>query len=140
MDIEVTIHPRLTAYFRGTKEQLLAEGLIEPGFEFPKAYDHVGFTRDGQQFELRRHRPRDLKGPRRLYPDVDYWTVTIDPKRKSPVSPVMYELQQRMAERIFLESPTGQAQLFRYFNARSDAAFQGFMSATVGTACKWRKA
>lgn len=72
-DLQINITPRAYTQYQGTAAQLIAEGLIPPGFKWPAGANRV--TIEVGQFSLwiGRKRPEGHKGPMSSWTSGDYW-------------------------------------------------------------------
>jgi len=62
-DLMIEIHPRWLCRFRGTAEQLVAEGLIPEGFKWPCKTERHSWGSGAFDYFLERCRPEGIKGP-----------------------------------------------------------------------------
>lgn len=77
-DLIVEIIPRWISRFRGTKEQLIAEGLIPPGFEWPHRTQSKAWSTATHQYSVQRCRLPGAKGPMSIWVDGDFWVLEYD--------------------------------------------------------------
>jgi hypothetical protein len=67
--------------FCGTSSQLVAEGLIPDGFEWPdKQYCRVEWTIGSYDYALMRCRPPGMKGKQSVWAQIDYWKLLFKPE------------------------------------------------------------
>lgn len=67
--------------FSGTSSQLVAEGLIPEGFEWPeKQHCRVEWSVGEYDYTLMRSRPPGMKGKHSVWAQVDYWRLFFQPK------------------------------------------------------------
>ena len=134
-ELHINIERDECVEYEGTAAQLVAEGLIPSGFEWPHGGALKGWRANGLRYVLRRARPPGHKGPRRswlglgldhwyVYMEVDgrdhFWTVRQKRKRAA----------EEAAAAIHRNTPAGAAEMAaderRYQVAVSDRAFQAF--------------
>lgn len=135
-EITISVYPGDYVEYEGTADQLLAEGLIADGFEWPRAAADAHWEVDGFDFRLRRTRPTGHKGPMRSWLEMDNWLVRV---RKAG----MHWCQRRAVEQkaealrdeIHRQSAAGQreweAHYRRYSETQKDKAFLAFKSILV---------
>lgn len=64
--------------YEGTAAQLIAEGLIPEGFEWPRAAAEARWQANGFDYWLRRIRPAGHKGPMRSWLELDNWFIRVE--------------------------------------------------------------
>ena len=70
--------------FSGTRAQLIEEGLIPDGLEWPKKQlEQVSWQVGTYDYALRRCRPPGLKGKQSVWAQSDYWTLWLRPEDAS---------------------------------------------------------
>lgn len=72
-DLLIKITPRAEAHYRGTAEQLSAEGLIPGGFKWPVGTARVSYVIGEFDYWMGRCRPTGTKGPMKIWVNGDYW-------------------------------------------------------------------
>ncbi|WP_321951924.1 hypothetical protein [Paraburkholderia bannensis] len=77
MQIRIDIE-RYTEY-RGTQSQLEAEGIVPANFEWPLGKKWVKWSANGLDFSLCRTKSEAMKGPAKLWLEVDYWLLRFSP-------------------------------------------------------------
>ena len=84
--------------FSGTRGQLIEEGLIPEGFEWPKGkLEQVSWQVGVYDYNLRRCRPPGLKAKQYVWQDCDYWTLWFRPEG------ALSKLRNRRLELTLLE-------------------------------------
>lgn len=72
-DLQIDIYQRAYARFHGTAAQLMAEGLIPDGFQWPKGTQRAKIQVGRFEYWLFRTRPLGHKGPMCSWTEGDYW-------------------------------------------------------------------
>lgn len=120
--------------FEGEAAQLVAEGLIPNGFEWPRAAADKFWEANGFYYWLRRTRPDGHKGPMRSWLELDNWFVRVRVAGRDRVWITRRKLE-RKAEELRVEcyyrlTSEGErersAKWHRYWQAHEDKAFQAF--------------
>lgn len=115
--------------YRGTRDALLAEGLVPRGHDWTRRLGEPATWCDEKfLFNLVRERPPGAKGPRRAFQDVDWWRLSIC-LRDSPVDYASVAVDRKKAEIAALEfwqSSEGARLTDRFGVALRDRAFQEF--------------
>lgn len=127
------------AHFEGTAAQLIAEGLIPDGFEWPQAAASKRWESNGFKYWVNRTRPKNHKGPMRSWLELDNWFIRIYVAGRDHRWCTQRRLE-RMAEalraEVYRHTPAGlrewSATLDRYRSARRDEAFQSFKALIPG--------
>lgn len=124
--------------YEGTAAQLIAEGVIPEGFEWPRAAADKRWDANGLDYWFRRTRPEGHKGPMKSWLEVDNWVIRIQVTGRD-----VHWCNRRAIERkaeelrdeIYRQSPAGRhawnASCGAYWKAHEDKAFQAFKSILV---------
>lgn len=129
---ELSIEVRSRAYidWRGTRAQLVAEGLIPPGFRWPERTERATWSAAGFHFNLRRRQPTGDKKAS--------WATTADDwalRREMPGQLInagcIYEKARALGDELLRHTPAWNAQRERHWHAVSDADFQSFLAAII---------
>jgi hypothetical protein len=144
-DLVVSIYPQGYQFYdiEGNRQQLEDEGLIPNDLVWPARNETVSWVRGDVFYELDRRRPADLKGPRNLWINGDWWRLRGFPEKKETGNAIQIRLQRkRLAQLIYEDTPEGrmwESECFRKrHEARCDTSFQSFMAAVL-PASKKRK-
>lgn len=126
------------AQFEGEAAQLVAEGLIPDGFEWPKADDNKRWKTNGFDYWLRRKRPEGHKGTKRSWLELDNWLVRVSVTGRGHAWCVRRGLERKAEElraEYYRHTPEGSrewsANWSRYWQARQDKAFQAFKAKLI---------
>lgn len=117
----------VSEYF-GTRAALEVEGLIPEGLTWPNGLNAHEWEDGLHRYFLRRCWPAGVKGPRKLFLEVDWWGLFIGPRRshKSYVEQAIRE--KALADEIYRRSDEGVrewAEMHRRLcESHKDAAFQ----------------
>lgn len=117
--------------FVGSRAQLQAEGVIPTDAQWPEGLDTYEWESASLKFSLRRTKPSDLKGPRKVWAGVDWWVLRGSHKGAPPFA--IREIQRKRREleaAMYRETLEGRREAsvlwHRYWQAREDKAFQVF--------------
>lgn len=135
-DLIIEIRPRFICRYYGTRAQLVAEGLIPAGLQWPNGRARANFSDARFDYWLERNRVPGTKGPVKSWIDGDYWVLDSTPKgqRMSWADRQIIEKQRELAELSQFNSPARQLQIHRAVAAKFDAAYQGFLTRALGDA------
>lgn len=138
-DLIVTLYPNNLdfAEFRGTRDSLVAEGLIPPGTDWPQAYENLRWQAGQFKYWLRRERPPGAKGPRRAFASVDWFCLHQQVAHgPSDAQRAIDRKAREIMDMVRLNSDQGQAEWSakwnRYLESTKDAAFQAFKATIPG--------
>ena len=119
--------------YEGTAAQLIAEGVIPPGLEWPRAAADKRWEAGGFDYWLRRTRPEGHRGPMRSWLEMDNWFVRVTVTGRDQRSLKLHSLERRAEELrrdFYKQTPQGRRESDAFFNrswaAASDKAFQKF--------------
>ena len=76
-ELHITIWHDEFARLEGSAAQLVAEGFIPEGFEWPRARVDSQWEANGFDYWLRRTRPEGWKGSMKSWSEVDNWFIRI---------------------------------------------------------------
>lgn len=116
----------------GTRASLEAEGVIPPETEWPeRGFEDVSWRDEQAEYTLRRDRPDGVSGPRKLFADIDWWSLRIVPaKRKHPSQLAIERKKKALDDEIFRQSYEGMRLIQKRYDdcclAKSDAGYQRF--------------
>lgn len=132
-ELRITIWRDEWAQFEGTAAQLIDEGLIPNGFEWPRAAADKRWEANGYTYWLCRKRPEGHKGPMRSWLGLDHWFVRVGIKGRDYLWRQRRELERRadeLKEDAYRLTAAGQAKCNadwrRYWSANEDEAYQAF--------------
>ena len=115
--------------YRGTREALVAEGLVSDGRDWACMLGQSQTWCDERfRFNLVRERPPGAKGPQRAFRDVDWWRLSVS-RRDQRVDYASVAIARKQAElkaHAFWQTSEGVELLRRYCAARRDPAYQAF--------------
>lgn len=132
-ELQIEIYPRGYDWWHGTSAQLLAEGVLPQGFEWPKGLERKSWSAGRFKYWLFRVRPDGHKGPQSSYLNVDNWSCrrTLAAQASDGfASARLHEKRVALEEELWSRTPAAQKQFNRYWAAQEDKAFQAF-KATV---------
>lgn len=132
-ELRITICRDGWAQFEGTAAQLIDEGLIPDGFEWPRAAADKRWEAHGYTYWLRRERPEGHKGPMRSWLELDNWFVRVGVKGRDYHWRQRRELERRadeLKEDAYRLTRAGsikwEADWRRFQATQSDKAYQAF--------------
>ncbi len=128
-DLIVEIVPRESVEWIGTSAQLIEEGLVPKEVIWPDRDRWVGWTTATFECWLRRTRPPGMKGPKRLWLDVDWWALRctlLADRGKGPWPAAIYQKKCELQQLIWRQSEAGQNEARLWHKARTDPQFQAF--------------
>lgn len=138
-ELRIEIYLDDWARFEGTAAQLIAEGLIPKGFEWPLAATDKEWEANGLKYRVRRTRPEGHKGPMRSWLELDNWFVRISVVGRDYHWHTRRRLErkaQALAAEVYHHTPAGSrewsAKWNRYMEANRDKAFQAFKTLIPG--------
>lgn len=115
--------------YRGTRDALLAEGLVPSGCDWTRRLGEMATWCDGTfRFNLVRERPPGAKGPRRAFQGVDWWRLSVCLREPSVeyASVAVARKKAEIAALEFWQSSEGARLTDRYGAALRDRVFQEF--------------
>lgn len=134
-DLLVTIHPRACTRYYGSAAQLIAEGLIPDGFQWPQRDRHVSFEVGPFTHWLTRCRPDGIKGPKSVWVDGDHWclqrSLTADAGTGWQAARI-YEKKMELADIVRRNTPEWERLFFRALETQKDARYQAFRQQLLG--------
>lgn len=132
-ELRITIWRDECAKLEGSAAQLIDEGLIPDGFEWPRAAADKRWEANGFTYWLRRERPEGHKGPMRSWLELDNWFVRVTVKGHDYQWRQRRELERRAQElkedayKLTLAGHLKQeAEWNRYWATQKDKAYQAF--------------
>lgn len=133
-ELSIQIYPRGYDWWRGTRAQLIAEGVVPQDIEWPKGLSDNFFTAGRFRYWLRRERPEGHKGPRSSYMEVDNWAcrrVSVDTPRDGFAAAILHEKRAALEQELWARTPAASLQRSRYWAALDDSDFQAFKAMVV---------
>lgn len=132
-DDDITMHFGHSDWdsWRGTSEQLIAEGLVPKDFEWPERTQRKSFEHGEWRCCVERRRPPG--SGRGSWITANYWCIDRFPKaRVSHFTRNILMKKRELEEAIFQASPAGKRMFDRYMTAREDKSFQAFKAKLYG--------
>jgi len=133
-DLIVEIVPRQSVEWIGTKAQLLDEGLVPADIIWPYRDRWVGWNTPTLECWLRRTKPLGMKGPKRLWLEVDWWALRqtlLSDRGKGHWPAAIYEKRCELQQLIWSQSEAGQMSARQWYKARADERFQSFKQRVI---------
>ena len=123
----------------GTAAQLMAEGLIPDGFEWPQAADPKRWEASGFAYWVNRQRPSGHKGPMRSWLELDSWCIRVEVAGRDRQWPMRRSLERKAAElkaEFYRHTAAGSREwersFKRHFATVTDDKFQAFKAKIPG--------
>lgn len=131
----IDIHPDWEARLYGTREQLMADGMIPKGARWPDGIERYDWAAGGCSYSLHRSRPDGHKGRVKCWDAIDYWCLSWHVTGRRNEAWAAHHRLTRMENELAatrhslsLEGRRQEAQRSRrYYAARGDKAFQRFL-------------
>lgn len=124
------------AEYQGTRAMLEAEGIIPANTEWPEGYGDLWWDDGKYRYWITRQRPEGAKGPRKLFIDIDWWSLRQQLISDNCVARELARKKKELAEYIYRNSAEGQADWAEKFNSYSEACadekFQAFKTLIPG--------
>ena len=133
-DLIIEILPRDSVEWVGTKAQLIDEGLVPEDVIWPDRDRWVGWNTPALECWLRRTRPHGMKGPKRLWLDMDWWALRqtlLANRGKGHWPAAIYEKKCELQQLIWSQTELGQKTLRLWRKACADAQFQEFKQRVI---------
>lgn len=127
----------VSEYF-GTRAALEAEDLIPEGITWPERFNAHEWEDGLHCYWLRRCRPAGVKGPRKLFLEVDWWWLWMGPglNHRSCSELEIRQKAKALADEIYRRSDEGMREWAemqrRLCESHKDAAFQVFKARIPG--------
>lgn len=123
--------------YQGTRAQLVAEGVIPEGSEWPDGDKSITWQAGPFEYDLCRKRPQGMKGPKKLWVEGDWWLLRWQPiNRTSRAERDIKRKRNELNEALYRQSPKGIAEINatwdRYWATLEDAKFQTFKALIPG--------
>lgn len=132
-ELIIDVHRDDCVLYRGTAAQLIAEGVIPEGLEWPRASTNKTWQANGFDYWLFRVRPEGHKGPMRSWLELDNWSIRVKVTGRDWRWHQQEQIKKKakaLADEIYGLSPAGRSEWFihcdRLWAARKDAAYQAF--------------
>jgi hypothetical protein len=131
--------------YQGTRAAIEAEGLIPSETVWPVGFSDLHWQDGDYNFWIRRQRPDGVKGPRKLFLEIDWWMLRINPVNFiTPDQWVIERKAKELREATYRATAKGradmQARFDRSWDARHDSRFMAFLSRIPGINGKKRVA
>ena len=133
-DLEIEINPRAYTWFRGTSAQLIAEGLIPDGFEWPIGDQHKTIEDVGFEHWLFRTRPEGHKGPKSSWINGDFWYLRrtlANLPRDGFMEAEIYAKKAELAAVFYRRSTEWHRICKQAYEARQDKRYMAFRSLVI---------
>lgn len=137
-EIIVTIgYCRDISWLTGTRGALESEGVIPENMQWPSGFSEHSWQAGSLKFKIRRKRPAGIKGPRRDFLNIDWWSLRIEPVTEPDrAARAIAEKAKELRDAIYFHSPKGIAErslMFkRHWKAIMDDDFQAFKAKIPG--------
>ncbi len=130
LELQIIITPLYRSIYKGTREQLIEEGLIPDGFKWPIRSSVASFTIGAMFTEVSRCQP---SGRGRAWVNGDYWKVTRRQKGMTySEAEALHNFEvARKALSLEQDTPTLTTMVNRRYRAGQDVSFTGYMRAIV---------
>lgn len=142
-ELRIEIWPRGYDWWCGTSAQLLAEGVIPSGFEWPKGKAQKRWVSGLFDFWLFRCRPKGHKGPQSSWFELDNWACrrTLAAQRHGGFAGAMlHEERMALADELWSHSHEARIQLGRYCKTLEDRHYQDFRALVMPRHLRQRRA
>ncbi|CAE6835357.1 hypothetical protein [Paraburkholderia domus] len=131
-ELEIEIVRDQKARYYGSRAQLEDEGIVPEGTEWPSGRESLRWYVGELEFWLRRCRPRDMKGPAKLWMEGDFWFLHISRFGEGCTDWDVRRHQRALKEAIYWASEQGRHHAMdtieRSIEADADQDFQAFMA------------
>lgn len=134
-DLRISITPRFSTRYHGTAAQLIAEGLIPDGFEWPHRSNSASFTMGRFTHRLRRIRPDGIKGPMSIWIEGDYWFLQRSLVAEEGMGfqrALIYQKTQELADILYRQTAEWSRLFHRAYETSKDAKYQAFRLQLLG--------
>jgi hypothetical protein len=129
-ELHIEIDKDQRVRYEGTRAQLEDEGIIPEGTKWPVGKNSVDWEANGLVFWLSRCRPRDMKGPMKLWLEGDFWKLSFSPRGHSCMDGAIKGKARELREMLYCETEQGRRHWSdtwrRAKKARDDEQFQAF--------------
>lgn len=131
-DLVIEITPRWICRFRGTRAQLVAEGLIPSDFKWPHRTQHQSWEAGKFEYWVKRCRPEGIKGPQSGWADGDYWVLDMSVKGTDYTTYKIQEKARELAELVQGRSSEWSKTWDRAYKAKQDDKYLAFRTRLLG--------
>lgn len=137
-ELIIDVRPHDRVHYEGTAAQLVAEGLIPEGFEWPRAAADKRWEANGFDYWLRRTRAEGLKCPMRAWLEMDNWFIRVEVTGRDWTWRARRNIEEKaeaLRDEIYRQSAAGRREWevnwSRDRKTQEDKAFQAFKSIFV---------
>lgn len=135
--IVTTGYCRDIAWLTGTRGALESEGVVPENMYWPSGFSEHAWQAGLLKYTICRKRPAGIKGPRRNFLAIDWWSLRIEPViEPDRAARAIAEKAKELSEAIYSHSPQGIAERSRMFKrswkAVMDDDFQAFKAKIPG--------
>jgi|JI10StandDraft_1071094.scaffolds.fasta_scaffold53393_5 hypothetical protein len=135
--IFTTGYCRDIAWLTGTRGALESEGVIPENMYWPSGFSEHAWQAGPLKYTICRKRPAGIKGPRRNFLEIDWWSLRIEPViEPDRAARAIAQKTQELRDAIYAHSPQGIAERSRMFKlswkAIMDDDFQAFKAKIPG--------
>lgn len=133
-ELIIAITPRDETKWKGTAAQILGEGLIPEGLEWPKGQCKKHWHSNGFSYCLERCRPDGIKGPMSVWVHGDWWMLrrTLTADTDCYQAGKIFELRCAYERRLWEQTPAAQIEWKKKIKAIQDEAYQVFRLKATG--------
>lgn len=131
-DLTIEITPRWNSRYRGTRAQLVAEGLIPDDFEFPRRTQRKYWEAGKFKYWMERRRPDGIKGQQGAWADGDYWVLDMSLKGFNHQTYQIQEKAREMDELVQGRSSEWSKTFDRAYKAQQDDKYMAFRTLLLG--------
>lgn len=131
-DLVIEINPRWVCRFRGTRAQLVAEGLIPNDFKWPHRTQCQSWEAGKFEYWMQRCRPDGIKGPQSVWADGDYWVINMSVKGIDYITYRFQENARELAELVQGKSSEWSKTWNCAYKARQDDKYMAFRTHLLG--------
>jgi len=133
-ELQISIYPREFTSYHGTAAQLMAEGLLPTGFEWPTGAEWVKVEVGEFTHRVGRTRPEGHKGPKSSWTSGDYWYVVrklTDQPLDGGLEAAIYNKTKELDAAIYRGTPEYARMSEAARSAMFDDRYQAFRSLVV---------
>jgi len=133
-DLIIDIRPHFICRYHGTRAQLVAEGLIPDGLQWPNGKNRINFSDSRFDYWLERNRVPGTKGPMSDWINGDYWVLDASPKgQRADWQTREIQIKQRELDDLKKRgSPEWQKSWHSAYTAKQDTKYMAFRTHLLG--------